>query len=84
MRKGISEQIDPGAETTGNGYDADTANTLPRDWNAAIAAAQASDFLKDALGEEMHRTFIAVKSAEYARVASTISDVDYDLYLHTI
>ena len=84
MRKGISEQIDPGAETTGNGYDADTANALPRDWNAAIAAAQASDFLKDALGEEMHRTFIAVKAAEYARVASTISDVDYDLYLHTI
>ena len=84
MRKGISEQIDPGPETTGNGYDVDTTNALPRDWNAAIAAAKASGFLRDALGVEMHRTFIAVKAAEYARVARTISDVDYDLYLHTI
>lgn len=84
MRKGIVERIDPGPETTGNGYDADTANTLPRDWNAAIAAAQASDFVNDALGAEMHQTFTAVKAAEYARVARTISDVDYDLYLHTI
>ena len=84
MRKGICEQIDPGPETTGNGYDAETTNAIPSDWNAAIAAAKASGFLKEALGEEMHRTFVAVKAAEYARVARTISDVDYDLYLHTI
>ena len=32
----------------------------------------------------MHRTFTAVKSAEYARVARTVSEIDYDLYLHTI
>ena len=30
----------------------------------------------------MHRTFTAIKQAEYARVAATISDVDYDLYLN--
>jgi glutamine synthetase len=84
MRKGITQQIAPGAETTGNGYGADTTQALPRDWSAAIAAAQASTFLIDALGEEMHRTFTAVKAAEYARVARTIPDVDYDLYLHTI
>ena len=84
MRKGITEKIDPGAETTGNGYSEDTDSTIPRDWNAAITAAQGSDFLKDALGEEMHRTFTAVKAAEYARVARTIADVDYDLYLHRV
>jgi glutamine synthetase len=84
VRKGITERIDPGPETTGNGYEDDKAEALPRDWNAAIGAAQASVFLKDALGEEMHRTFTAVKAAEYARVARTIPDVDYDLYLHTI
>ena len=32
----------------------------------------------------MHRTFTAIKAAEYARVARTISEVDYDLYLHTV
>jgi glutamine synthetase len=32
----------------------------------------------------MHRTFTAIKAAEYARVARTVSEVDYDLYLHTV
>lgn len=84
MRKGIVEQIDPGPETTGNGYEDAASGDLPKDWNAAILSARDSAFLKDALGEEMHRTFTAVKAAEYARVARTIPDVDYDLYLHTV
>jgi glutamine synthetase len=32
----------------------------------------------------MHRTFTAIKAAEYARVARTVPDVDFDLYLHTV
>ena len=84
IRHGLKNKIDPGPETTGNGYEDDEASTIPRDWRAAIEAAQQSAFLKEALGEDMHRTFTAVKAAEYARVARTISDVDYDLYLHTV
>lgn len=81
---GIENRIDPGPETTGNAYNAEDGANIPRDWREAIQAATASDFLKDALGAEMHRTFTAVKAAEYARVARTVSDVDFDLYLHTI
>ena len=82
---GIDNRIDPGPETTGNAYDeAADGPAMPRDWGAAIAAAQQSAFLKKALGEDMHRTFTAVKAAEYARVARTISEVDFDLYLHTV
>ena len=85
IRHGLARRIDPGPETTGNGYeDEGTGPAIPRDWKSAIEAAQGSAFLKDALGEEMHRTFTAVKAAEYARVARTISEVDYDLYLHTV
>ena len=84
IRHGIAHKIDPGPETTGNGYEDDEAATIPRDWRSAIEAAQNSAFLKAALGEDMHRTFTAVKAAEYARVARTIADVDYDLYLHTV
>ena len=86
MRHGLQQQIDPGPETTGNGYDvADGESaTIPRDWRSAIEAAEKSAFLRSALGADMHRTFVAVKSSEYARVARTISDVDYDLYLHTV
>ncbi|QYK40807.1 MAG: glutamine synthetase [Paracoccaceae bacterium] len=85
IRKGLADRIDPGPETTGNGYDTPAdAPPIPRDWRAAIEAAQGSEFLRSALGDDMHRTFCAIKAAEYARVARTIADVDYDLYLHTV
>jgi glutamine synthetase len=85
IRHGLAHKIDPGAETTGNGYEAGTdAPAIPLDWRGAIEAARASAFLKAALGEDMHRTFTAIKAAEYARVMRRVSEVDYDLYLHTV
>lgn len=85
IRHGLTHQIDPGPETTGNGYEAgQDAPAIPRDWREAIEVAKASDFLKQALGEDMHRTFTAIKAAEYARVMRTVSEVDFDLYLHTV
>jgi glutamine synthetase len=83
IRHGLAQQIDPGPETTGNGYNAE-GPPMPTDWHQAIDAATASAFLKEALGTDMHRTFTAVKAAEYARVARTVSEVDFDLYLHTV
>ncbi len=82
--KGLSETIDPGPQTTGNGYENPVTANMPADWRSAIETAAASDFLKDALGEEMHRTFTAIKRSEYFRVARTVSEVDYHLYLHEV
>ncbi|MCB2134157.1 MAG: glutamine synthetase, partial [Rhodobacteraceae bacterium] len=84
IRHGLANRIDPGPETTGNGYADDEGGDMPRDWRTAIEAARQSAFLKDALGEDMHRTFTAVKAAEYARVNRTVSELDFDLYLHTV
>ena len=84
IRHGLAGEIDPGPETTGNGYAGTDNLPIPGDWREAIQAATRSAFLKSALGAEMHRTFCAIKSAELARVARTISEVDYDLYLHTV
>jgi glutamine synthetase len=83
IRKGLSERIDPGPETTGNGYAA-AGEGIPADWRSAILAAQGSAFLKDALGPDMHRTFTAIKAAEQARVARTVTELDYALYLHRV
>jgi glutamine synthetase len=86
IAKGQAEKLDPGPVTTGNGYEAEpsAANAMPPDWRSAIEAAKASAFLKQALGEDMHRTFTAIKHAEYLRVARTISELDYHLYLHEV
>jgi glutamine synthetase len=83
--KGVEEQLDPGPETTGNGYESDTGDsTMPADWRAAIEAAKASAFLREALGADLHNTFTAIKQAEYFRVARTVAELDYHLYLHEV
>ena len=51
IRHGMAEQIDPGAETTGNGYEDSGTSKIPTDWKSAIELAKASAFLKDALGD---------------------------------
>jgi len=84
IRAGIAGLVDPGPETTGNGYEDASDIVIPLDWRQAIEAAKGSAFLKDALGEDMHRTFVAIKAAEYGRVMRTVSEVDFDLYLHTV
>ena len=54
IRKGMDEGLDPGPETKGNGYAQATGNSpMPTDWRSAIEAAKASEFLKQALGEEL-------------------------------
>lgn len=85
LRHGMARQIDPGPETTGNGYaEAADAPPIPPDWRSAIEAAKGSAFLRDALGEDLHGTFCAIKAAEYARVARRVTEVEFDLYLHTV
>ncbi|MGN6535438.1 MAG: glutamine synthetase family protein, partial [Mesorhizobium sp.] len=86
IAKGLDERLDPGPETTGNGYEAtsEAGKAMPVDWRAAIEAAKASEFLKGALGPDLHRTFTEIKHAEYLRVARTVSELDYHLYLHEV
>lgn len=82
--KGLDGKLDPGPETTGNGYESAADSTMPADWRSAIEAAKASEFLKQALGPDMHRTFTAIKQAEYLRVAKAVSELDYHLYMHEV
>lgn len=57
---------------------------MPSDWRSAIVAAQQSTFLQAALGADLHRAFVAIKWAEYHRVAGHVSALDFDLYLHRV
>jgi glutamine synthetase len=94
ISKGLEEKIEPTAETVGNGYAAeqidkprDAAHARPRlpaDWREAIEKGRNSDFLKTALGAALHKSFLAIKSAEYARVARTVTDVELALYYHNV
>lgn len=83
IHKGLQEKLDPGPETVGNGY-AEASNAMPPDWRSAIELGAGSQFLRDALGDACHHTFTAIKRAEYLRVARTVSDLDFRLYLHEV
>ena len=86
VAKGLEEKLNPGAEVTGNGYEAagEAKSKMPVDWRAAIDAARGSSFLATALGPDLHKTFVEIKWAEYLRVARTVSELDYHLYLHEV
>ena len=83
--EGLDQDLDPGPQIEGNGYEvAPDSDSMPGDWAEAIRVAKKSSFLKEALGEEMHHTYLAVKEAEYIRVMRSIPEIDYELYLYTV
>ncbi len=86
IRQGIAQDIDPGPAAECQGFTLETpfSGSMPADWRAAIAQAEASDFLKSALGADLHRAFLAIKRAELLRVAGSVPDIDYHMYLHQV
>ena len=83
---GIKNKIKAPNQTKGNAYEqkSKSINNMPHDWSSSILAAKKSKFLKDTLGPDLHRAFIAIKEMEYQKVASTVSELDIDLYLNAI
>jgi glutamine synthetase len=82
LRGGIVQKMPLGAPVEGNGYDGAVTQDMPADWRSAIVAAEEADFLKSALGPDLHRALIAIKWAEYARMAGHVSALDLAHYLH--
>jgi glutamine synthetase len=85
---GIERRLDPGAPVTGNGYSAVGANAeeasppvLPATWHEALERARRSAFLRDALGEEFLKVFLAIKQQELARFEAEVTETDRAWYL---
>ena len=47
-------------------------------------SSKKSLFLKETLGHELHKAFIAIKQMEYNKVASAVTELDIELYLDSI
>lgn len=84
MVRGLETERDPGPPADGDGSATGAAPPLPRNWSEAIELAQGSAFLKEALGETMHRVLLAIKRSEAARFEAYVSPLDYKLYLETV
>ena len=81
--RGLRERTDPGPPVAGNGYEQSAARVLPSTWREALDAAASSAFLRDTLGEEFMKIFLAIKNQECARFSAEVSELDYAWYLRT-
>ena len=86
IKKGLTNKINADKQTTGNSYlkKSSSKNKIPTDWNSSINLSKKSLFLKETLGSELHKAFIAIKEMEYNKVASAVTELDIELYLDSI
>ncbi|WBO21213.1 glutamine synthetase family protein [Sphingomonas abietis] len=80
---GLTNNIDPGAMTLGDGYSAPVAagDPLPTDWLKAIDRFEASSVMRDYLGDAFVDLYATVKRTEQARFNAAVTSLDYDWYL---
>ncbi len=81
---GIAAKADPGPPVVGNAYEHPQKNDLPRTWLDAIDRLEQSDFAKRVLGPMLHQGFVAVKRAEYQKMAQEVSEAEWSLYGFTV
>ena len=80
---GLTNKIDPGPATAGDGYAAaaQSGAQLPVDWLAAIDRFDGSAVLRDYLGDEFVNLYVTVKRTEYARFNAVVTSLDHHWYL---
>ena len=80
MIEGLDQKQDPPRPIKGNAYEAKTKRLTP--WmDEAIDAFEASERMKRAVGEEMHKTLTAIKREELASFGREISNLERETYL---
>ena len=77
---GIQKGTDPGAVASGD-LDAQDVPRLPDDWGAALDAFDASDWVKEAFGEEFCRNYSVIKRYEYAAFRRTVPETERKTYI---
>lgn len=77
---GIAAKADPGPPLEGHATGEGIGRGLPRSWLEAIERLDGSAFAREALGQRLHRGFVAVKRAEWERLAHEVTDAEWALY----
>lgn len=83
MLRGVERGADPGEPVQGEARPGQ-GGRLPTDWPAAIAAFEASRFMRDALGADLHRAYALMKRQELNALLERVTDVEYDVYMRTL
>ncbi len=77
---GIQKGTEPGAQSVGD-LDEQDVTRIPDDWGAALDAFDASDWVKEAFGEEFCRNYSVVKRYEYDAYRRTVPETERKTYI---
>ena len=80
---GITHRIEPPPMIEGNAHEQQEPN-LVNNLRDALRSLEESPVLKDYLGEDFLKVFVACKEHEINEFEHTISDLEYLWYLHTV
>lgn len=86
--RGLTEKIDPGPplgkdlyRMTAEEFDAAGIQRLPRSLGDAIELLKGDEVLRDAMGEQLHKSYCAYKDDEWERYSVAISEWELEEYL---
>lgn len=83
MHHGITGKIDPGPETTGNGYE-QKGDPMPTNWFAALQAFRHSAHMRDYFGARFVDIFATIKEIEADRFFAEPQPLDFEFYMRTV
>ena len=83
IHHGLTNQIEPGEPIEGNAYE-QLEQSLPNNLRDALRELDDSEVLNQYISPDYIDVFVACKEAELQEFETTISDLEYNWYLHTV
>ena len=83
IHHGLTNQLQPGEPIEGNSYE-QLEQSLPNNLRDALRELDDSEVMNKYISPEYIDIFVACKEAELQEFETTISDLEYNWYLHTV
>ncbi len=83
IHHGLTSKIEPGEPIEGNSYE-QLEQSLPNNLRDALRELDESEVLNQYISPDYIDIFVACKEAELQEFETTISDLEYNWYLHTV
>ena len=83
IHHGLTTKVEPGAPIEGNSYE-QLEQSLPNNLRDALRALDDSEVLNQYISPDYIDIFVACKESELAEFEVSISDLEYNWYLHTV
>ncbi len=83
IHHGLTNKVTPPADTEGNAYD-QHESSLPNNLRDALRELDESEIMNQYINSDYIDIFVACKEAELEEFETTISDLEYNWYLHTV